>query len=752
MGIAALGLVGRAERVRDGERRGLFARGPGEVVREGGEVVRTASAQHLGQPGVQSGPAHADEVGVQGVADQRVREPDHAGRRFGQQPGHHTRLDGVQHGVLVVPRGVRGLHEDADLYLAAHHGGQLEDAQRTLGQLPQPTPQHVTHALRDLGHRHQGALAGEQPRALPDVEGVAVGPVGERADGRRVDLLPAHRPDQGVHIRQGQSAEGQPVRRAVGECGERLRQPLPRVGRAVRGDREYRRSDQLGGPFQQGQRLAVGPVQVVHDHGQRCVRGGLPQPGAERPVQPEPSDGRRVVPSRESLRHIAAGHGLALFPFAVAGLLEQGAERGRVGGRGPAGERAERLHPGPSGRGAVELGAAADHDGPALLPQPPLVPTEQRRLAGPGVAGHQDHTAAPSGLARHFLQGPQFVVPAHEQFVVRQDDAHLIPHSAGRRTPIRRRRVGHHRFQGFRRRCLRRYRRTQELGASRQHGPFQLGQRAAEPQAEFVGQHVCRPPQFGHRVGAASTGPQPEGQQPPALLAQRVLPYERLGSRHRLPRSPRGEGRGDRHLPRRQVQFVQPGGLGRRPLLVRPLAVRRSVPPPERLLQQTPGLCPAGPASPPYRRLEPPGVDRVLGQPQRVPGRGTDQDAGRGAGRSAGFERAPQVGHVDMQGGRRLLRGPPPPQTVDESVDGHHTTPVGQQEGEDGPLPGTSQVDRRTVDVRADGSQDLHVEHDPSIYSPDSLPSEELRRVSEVRGQRSGRLSRVKTGLVSGSP
>ncbi len=408
-------------------------------------------------------------------------------------------------------------------------------------------------------------------------------------------------------------------------------------------------------------------MQIVHDHGQGRVRGGLPQPGAERPVQPEPSDGRRVVPPGEPLRHAPAGR-VALFPLAVAGLLEQGAERGGVGGgvrwaSAPSASTQAQAEGAPSNSGQrptttvqpcsrnrrwyrpsrADLPAPAS---PVTRTTPPprrasratcsRARSSSSRPTNRSSSGRTTPTGSPTPPSGTPPSDADAQLPCVDRSVATGSMAPGIAVLAGTAT-----------------------RHAQELGAPRQHGPLQLGQGAAETQAEFVGQHTGRPPQFGDRVGAASTGPQPEGQQPPAFLPQRMLPYECLGRRHRLPRGSRGEGRGDRHLPCRQVQFIQPGGLGRRPLLVRALAVRRSVPPPERLLEQAPGLCPRCRACPPYRRLEPPGVDRVLGQPQRVPGRGTDQDAGRGTGRSPGFERTPQVGHVDVQRGRRLLRGRP---------------------------------------------------------------------------------------------
>lgn len=212
VGVAALREIGGAERVLDGERCCRRRRRPGEVMGQRRQIVRTATAYDVRDPGVQARAAHPDQIGVHGVADQGVREPDQAGRRFGEQPGEDALLQAVEHLVLRVAFGIRGLDEHAHLGLAADHRGELEDGQGARLELPQSPAEHVAHALRHLGDRHQGTLAGEQPGALAYVEGVAAGPLGEGGHGGGVDRGAAQGPDHGVHGVRRQAAQSQPVR------------------------------------------------------------------------------------------------------------------------------------------------------------------------------------------------------------------------------------------------------------------------------------------------------------------------------------------------------------------------------------------------------------------------------------------------------------------------------------------------------------------------------------------------------------
>ncbi len=264
------------------------------------------------------------------------------------------------------------------------------------------------------------------------------------------------------------------------------------------------------------------------------------------------------------------------------------------------GERAKRLHPGPGGRGAIELGAAADHHGPALLPQPPLVPAEQRRLAPPAspvtrttppprrasratCSRARSSSSRPTNGSSSGRTTPTGSPTPPSGTPPSDADAQLPRVDEGRLPPV------------------------PWLPAPRSSPvPPRAGTRCAPSSTALSNSARALPKPrpsssantpAARRSSATASARRPLAHSPRASSRQ---PSSRSGCsrtsasarRHRLPRGSRGEGRGDRHLPCRQVQFIQPGGLGRRPPLVRALAVRRSVPPPERLLEQAPGLCP----------------------------------------------------------------------------------------------------------------------------------------------------------------
>ena len=84
--------------------------------------------------------------------------------------------------------------------------------------------------------------------------------------------------------------------------------------------------------------------------------------------------------------------------------------------------------------------------------------------------------------------------------------------------------------------------------------------------------------------------------------------------------------------------------------------------------------------------LHPPRVDGVHGQPQAVPGCGTDQDAGGCARWTARFDTAPQVRDVDLQRRERLGWRFAFPQVVDEPVDRDRMALCGNQPRQQGAL------------------------------------------------------------------
>jgi hypothetical protein len=90
-----------------------------------------------------------------------VHEPDASRPGLGQQPGDDAIFIGIGR-----------INEHVDIGFVAHGGGEPQDRYGGRGQPGQAPPEHVPHAFRDVGHRHQRALAGQQFRALFEVEGV----------------------------------------------------------------------------------------------------------------------------------------------------------------------------------------------------------------------------------------------------------------------------------------------------------------------------------------------------------------------------------------------------------------------------------------------------------------------------------------------------------------------------------------------------------------------------------------------------
>jgi hypothetical protein len=163
-----------------------------------------------------------------------------------------------------------------------------------------------------------------------------------------------------------------------------------------------------------------------------------------------------------------------------------------------------------------------------------------------------------------------------------------------------------------------------------------------------------------------------------------------------------------------KAQLLQPGRLGGRPRLVADLGIGRPLPQPQGLLQQDPSVGRAGPgelARLPQQQLEPPGVHRVVGDPQRVARRRADQQPGRRSGGAAGLQHPPQVGHIGLQrrggAGRRLAT----PQLLDHAVHRHQAAPGGQQHGEHGTLPGAAEVGRPAVDLDLDRPEHPYPHH-----------------------------------------
>ena len=313
-------------------------------------------------------------------------------------------------------------------------------------------------------------------------------------------------------------------------------------------------------------------------------------------------------------------------------------------------------------------------------------PVQQPRLARAAFAGDQHH--APGAARRRGGDGPELIAAPDEQVVLCRA---WLPARPGRSGLVR----------ALRGPGLRPAQEAAGRGADllvlTENGLLDLGQGRTGLQPEFVAQNPPGPAQRGQRVRLPVAGPQREGEKPPAPLAQRLLADQRLSRRNGLGRGPGPERDLGPGFLGGQMLLGQPGYLGRRPLLIGELGVRRAAPERQRLLEVVPG--PFGLAGRVLARrgeqgLEPPGVHGFVRQPHRVPRRRADQDPGLRPPGAPGFEDPPEVRHVRLQRPDRPRRRLAAPQVLDQPVDRHDLAARDEQQGQDRPLARPAEIAR----------------------------------------------------------
>ncbi len=450
-GAAAHGLHGR--RLEVGDRPGLVVAGQevgGQLGRVAVGVRPVGPLQPVGHGGVEPGPPAGRDAVVEHRPVQVVGEAEP--RRHGPvRPGHRAggpqeaavagqgraapldRLDG--------PGAVAGGGGGGELDPA--HGGRLQHGQ-VVGV--QPFQLQLEQAAQVLGDLAGAAGAGGQlppPGRRPQHAGVGPG-LGELDDEQRHPVgAPVHELGQLL----GDRGPGEP---ATQHRGHRLRAELAQpelagqppepelgpgvgdrgaagqgVGRPVgAGDQQPGRRGPPGQPGQQVDGRGIGPVQVLQDQHQRPVGGDrlqhrrrLPQPPLGRPAQ-----------------------GPALQLGAV-GLLDQGRQLGQPG-RGQTGQQDQGLAVVPAEPlqrvedRQVGLGPAPLLEALAAGHQPGPAPLDlagerldQRRLADPGLAGHEHELAPPLlGQAVELAQPGQLGLPPDRRHRGRQRRRALLPH------------------------------------------------------------------------------------------------------------------------------------------------------------------------------------------------------------------------------------------------------------------------------------------------------------------------------------
>ncbi len=175
-------------------------------------------------------------------------------------------------------------------------------------------------------------------------------------------------------------------------------------------------------------------------------------------------------------------------------------------------------------------------------------------------------------------------------------------------------------------------------------------------------------------------------------------------------------------------QLLQPDPLAFRPGGAGHVGVGGATPGRERLTER--GHLAGGAPGAGQDVLEAVHVDVLARHAQGVAGTLGDQDAGRGAGRPAGFEGTAQRGDERAQGadgaGRRLIG----PQVVDERLGGDHPPLGGDETPEDLTVAGPAEGDGTAVVAEGpDGAEDVdaHGVHPAGARPHSGVPSRAYR-------------------------
>ena len=215
--------------------------------------------------------------------------------------------------------------------------------------------------------------------------------------------------------------------------------------------------------------------------------------------------------------------------------------------------------------------------------------------------------------------------------------------------------------------------------------------------AQLVGEHLAGPAQRRQRRGLAVRPVEREGEEAPALLAERVLVDERLEVADDELGLTELEARGEEAFAGHRSELGEPGDLRLRPRLPRVVGVGGAAPQPERGLQGAHRLRGRQARRRLDRRLEGPRVHGVGREPQHVARTGAGDDALALPGRRVGLEPPAQVAHVGLQRPGRVGRRVVTPHAVDQSIGRHHLVPQDDQPGQYGALTPPAEVHDRAV-------------------------------------------------------
>jgi hypothetical protein len=270
-------------------------------------VVAVQLLEHLGGEPVQRQAPACGEPAVEGLADDRVREPvaaDLAGRYL-HDPRADRLLEELDRGL---PRHARDSGEGLEPELASDDGGDRQEAARLLGKLRDAPVDDLAHPLGDpelldpprVTHPATGALV--EGAALHEVAqhllhevrvplGLAVDRLHQRQLVRARELLLGDLLEHRPHLLDAEPAQQDAlVGVLAAQRGEHLGQRVVavEVGVAVRAEQQDSAvADLARHELEQEQRGLVGRVQVVEHDRERLAPRGVPQEARDRVEQAE---------------------------------------------------------------------------------------------------------------------------------------------------------------------------------------------------------------------------------------------------------------------------------------------------------------------------------------------------------------------------------------------------------------------------------------------------------------------------------
>ncbi len=246
-------------------------------------------------------------------------------------------------------------------------------------------------------------------------EGIALRLAVDRLDQGGGGPSPRRQLDEARHVGLGEAAQQHALAElAACQLGQRLLERVlaPELHVAVGPEQEQTRGAELSGQeLQEQQRGLVRPVQVVDHEGQRLHPGGVRQEGGDAVEEPEARllglELGGLGKPRQPLAHL--GDHLGDVGRARPHLRQQG-PRLAIVDVGP-----DDLHPGPVGRGAFALVAAAPQDLGAAQPGVGRQLLRGARLADARLAHqHEDAAASRERVVEGRAKLPELPVASHE--------------------------------------------------------------------------------------------------------------------------------------------------------------------------------------------------------------------------------------------------------------------------------------------------------------------------------------------------